>query len=74
MSLTLTPQAEKAFLIWQHYQNERVTAKYRSLTHQKIIKDNEEIWREEFLSLTDYMIPAIMEAAGATLIDGQVHF
>lgn len=51
-----------------------VSDKYRTATHKKILRDNEEVWREEFLAVTEYMVPAIMEAAGATLIDGQIHF
>ena len=74
MSLHLTAQAEKSFLIWQHYQNELVSDKYRTAAHKKIIQQHEEFYREEFLSHTEYMIPAIMEAAGARLIDGNIHF
>lgn len=74
MNLQLTEQAEKAYLIWSHYQNEMVSAKYRSASHKKIIKEQEELWREDFLNLTEYMIPSIMEAAGATLIDGEIKF
>jgi hypothetical protein len=74
MSLPLTSQAEKAYLIWSHYQSEMVSDKYRTSTHKKIIKEQEEIWREEYLNLTEYMIPSIMEAAGATLIDGDIKF
>lgn len=74
MSLQLTAQAEKAYLIWHHYQTEMVSDKYRTATHKKILRENEEVWREEFLAVTEYMVPTIMEAAGATLIDGQIHF
>ena len=74
MNLQLTEQAEKAYLCWSHYRSEMVSQKYRSATHRKIIKNNEEVWREEFLNVTEYMIPSIMEAAGATLIDGQLKF
>lgn len=74
MSLQLTDQAEKAYLVWKHYQDEMVSKKYRSQTHKKIIRDQELAWREEFLSLTEYLIPTIMEAAGATLIDGDLKF
>lgn len=74
MNLQLTEQAEKAYLCWSHYQNEMVSQKYRSATHKKIIKEQEEIWREDFLAVTEYMIPQIMEAAGATLIDGKINF
>lgn len=74
MNLQLTEQAEKAYLCWSHYQSEMVSQKYRSATHEKIIKEQEEIWREDFLAVTEYMIPQIMEAAGATLIDGKINF
>lgn len=74
MSLPLTPQAEKAYLIWSHYQNEMVSHKYRTNVHKKIIIEQEQIWREEFLNLTEYMIPAIMAAAGGTLIDNELKF
>jgi hypothetical protein len=74
MKLILTPQAEKAFLLWSHYQTEMVSNKYRTATHKKIIKDQEQLWREEFLGLTEYLIPSIMEAAGGTLINGDITF
>jgi hypothetical protein len=74
MNLQLTEQAEKSYLIWSHYQSEMVSAKYRSPTHKIIVKNQEEKWREDFLNVTEYMIPSIMEAAGATLIDGEFKF
>ncbi len=74
MNLQLTDQAERAYLIWAHYQKEMVSVKYRSAVHKKIIKENEEIYRNEFLNLTEYLVPSIMEAAGATLIDGNFNF
>jgi hypothetical protein len=74
MNLQLTEQAEKSYLIWSHYQSEMVSAKYRSPSHKNFLKNQEEIWREDFLKLTEYMTPSIMEAAGATLIDGEFKF
>lgn len=74
MNLTLTPQAERAFLVWSHYQSEMVSEKYRTKSHKKIIIEQEHKWREEFLMVTEYLIPSIMQAAGGTLINTEIKF
>jgi hypothetical protein len=74
MSIELTDQAQKAYLCWSHYQDMMVSNKFLNKTHKKIICDLEEMWREEFLNVSEYMIPTIMEAAGGTLIDNEIKF
>lgn len=74
MNLQLTEQAARALCIWETYQNMLAKNSFRNATHKKIIVEQEHIWREEVLNVTEYLVPQIMEAAGGTLINGDITF
>jgi hypothetical protein len=63
--------AEKAFMLWWHYQLVIMSGKYKNETHKKIVINNEHYWREEWLKETEPFKDSIMLAAGFTVIDNK---
>jgi len=67
--MILSPSAHAALIVWEHYQQALLTGSFKTIEHKKIIRDQEQLWREKFLIETEDTAGEVMQAAGCNLIE-----
>lgn len=62
-------KVEAAYLLWWHYQTALVKKEYKNDTHKKIVEQNEELWRSNWLKETEPYKDSLMIEAGFIIND-----